>query len=124
MDKTLSEIWVHQIYPQIILYLNDLNWTFIISFIIVLYGVKHTEHYDGFNHFFKKNKLIEKFESWIIGLVMGVTFCVFRILGPEDFHSEYVSQYLRSLVMAITFSGLLIDWPIKLIEGRRFKDKP
>lgn len=122
MHKNLTEIWNDQIYPEILFYLEDLNWTFIITFIIVLYGIKHTVHYEWFNHYVNLNPHIKRFKSWLIGLILGITFMIFRYLGPEDFHSEYVAQYMRSLIIAITFSGLLIDWPIRLIEGRRLKD--
>jgi hypothetical protein len=121
MHKNLTEIWNTQIYPELLFYLDDLNWTFIITMIIVLYGIKHTEHYEWFNHYCDLNPHIKRFKSWLIGITLGVLFCVFRYLGPLEFHSEYVAQYLRSLIIAITFSGLLIDWPIRLIEGRRLK---
>jgi hypothetical protein len=123
VHKSITEIWNDQIYPEILLYLEDLNWTFIITFIIVLYGIKHTTHYEWFNHYGNINHKVKRFKTWIVGIVIGCYFMFFRWLGPDGFHSEYVAQYLRSLIIAITFSGLLIDWPIRLIEGRRLKDK-
>lgn len=123
MDKTITEIWENQIYPELLYYLDDLNWTFIITFMIIMYGLKHTEYYKGFNEIIERYQIINKFKYWVIGLIIGFIFFIFRILGPDEFHSEYIAQYLRSLILSITFSGLLIDWPISLIEGRRFKEK-
>lgn len=120
---TFSEIFDKQIYPEIVYFIGDLNWTFIIVYLVVLYGLKHTEHYDWYKDLFNNKPRLAKFKTWLSGLIIGVFFFIFRILGPDSFDSEYVSQFLRSIIMGITFSGLLVDWPIRLIEGRTGKEK-
>ena len=122
MVGSVSEIFDKQIQPELLFFLSDLNWTFIIIYLIVLYGIKHTDHYEWYIDLFEKRKRLGKFKSWLAGIVIGVLFFIFRILGPNEFDSEYVSQFLRSLVLGITFSSLLVDWPIKLIEGRTSKN--
>jgi len=120
MVKSLTDIWYNQIYPEMIYYLTDLNWTFIISLIIVLYGVEHTKYYEGFKYYLDKIEVIKKFRPWFIGLIMGLIFFTFRGLGVETINSEYVAQYLRSLILVITFSELVINGPINLIKGKKF----
>lgn len=122
MVSSVSEIFNEQIQPELIYFLSDLNWTFMIVYIIVLYGIKHTDHYEWYIDLFENKKKLGKFKSWLAGLMIGLVFCVFRLLGPKEFDSEYVAQFLRSLVLGITFSSLLVDWPIKLIEGRTSKN--
>lgn len=118
MQTTFNEILENQITPEAIYFLSDLNWTFIIVYLIVLYGMKHTEYYDWFNDWVESKNKIRKFKVWLAGLIIGVFFIIFRWLGPDPITSEYVSQFLRSMILALTFSSLIIDWPIKLIESR------
>lgn len=121
MVTSVSEIFDKQIQPELIFFLSDLNWTFIIIYLIVLYGIKHTDHYEWYKDLFENKNKLGKFKTWLAGIAIGLTFFIFRMLGPDEFDSEYVAQFLRSLVLGVTFSSLLVDWPIRLIEGRTGK---
>lgn len=118
MGSNLTEIFNNQIYPEIVYFIGDLNWKFIILYLVILYGMKHTEHYDWYVELFKKKPRLAKFKTWLSGLLISVVFIIFRSIGPNIMDSEYIAQLLRSIIMGITFSGLLVDWPIRLIEGR------
>lgn len=118
MGSNLTDIFNNEIYPEIVYFIGDLNWTFIILYLVVLYGMKHTEHYDWYGELFKKRPRLTKFRTWLSGLLISIGFIIFRSIGPNTMDSEYIAQLLRSIIMGITFSGLLVDWPIRLIEGR------
>ena len=55
--KTIYEaLWEKGIQPEVILFLNGLNWLFILMSIVILYGLKHTDHFNWFDSLMDKIK--------------------------------------------------------------------
>ena len=84
----------------------DLNWTYILIYVFVLYGIKHKEEFDWYNNLFDNNKKLKPFKVWVAGITIIGLFCTFRAAGVEAFNSEYVSQLLRSWIMVIVFNSI------------------
>lgn len=92
---------------EINLFFNDLNWTFILMFIFVLYGIKYKEEFEWYNKLLNKNQFLKSIKMWLSGFIVGVFFSIFRYLGPDIFNSEYLSQLLRSYMIVIIFNSIL-----------------
>jgi len=84
----------------------DLNWTYILIYVFVLYGIKHKEEFEWYNNLFDRNKQLKSFKVWVAGIAILGLFCTFRALGVELFNSEYVSQLMRSWIMVIVFNSI------------------
>lgn len=84
----------------------DLNWTYILIYVFVLYGIKHKEEFDWYNNLFDRNKNMKSFKVWAAGITIIGIFCCFRIAGVEVFNSEYVSQLMRSWIVVIVFNSI------------------
>ena len=87
---------------EIELFFNDLNWTYILIYVFILYGIKNKEEFQWYN------KLLSKYESykvWIAGLIIACFFIFFKWLDL-DIHSEYISQLLRSMIIVIVFNSV------------------
>jgi hypothetical protein len=93
---------INDIQEEIEYFFNDLNWTYIMMYVFVLYGIKHKEEFQWFN------KLIEKYKVysvWIVGGIIGVFFITFKTLAGE-MTSEYISTLLRSGVITVIFNSV------------------
>lgn len=84
----------------------DLNWTYILIYVFILYGIKHKEEFDWYNNLFDRNKNLKSFKVWAAGIITIGFFCCFRAAGVESFNSEYVSQLLMSWIMVIVFNSI------------------
>lgn len=89
-------------------FFNHLNWTYIMIYAFVLYGIKYKEEFDWYNDIFIKSKF-KSFKIWIAGLIVGLFFTTFKYLeGGVDFTglSAYISTLLRSWIIVIVFNSL------------------
>lgn len=122
MSKLLETI-LNGIIPELQSFFGDLNWTYILMFIIILYGTTYKKEFDWWNDLVSKFSL-NKWNVWITGFVIGLVFCFFRSIGPNVFDSEYISQLLRSWFCVIVFASVLIDGIVKLLKfiGTRIDD--
>lgn len=86
-------------------FFTDLNWSYIIIFLSVIYAIKNNhEEFDWFNDIFNKKEKISKFKLWIAGLVIAILFCIFRYTdGIAPLNSVYISGLLRSMIVSIVF---------------------
>ena len=123
MNEILKTIW-EGIGPEIKYFFVDLNWTFVLMFTIILYGVSYKSEFDWFNDIMAKIKLT-KFKTWVTGIIIGLVFSLFRSLGDNPFDSEYIAQLLRSWLCVVVFSSVLIDGIVRLLKfvGKRIDDK-
>ena len=121
MNSLLDIIW-KGISPEIQAFFGGLNWTYIIMYIIILYGVTYKREFNWFNKLMVKFNTVD-FTSWIAGFLIGLTFCLFKGL-ESGVKSEYVSTLLRSWFLVVVFSSIFIDGIVKLLKflGKRIDD--
>lgn len=122
MNEILDTIW-KGIAPELQAFFGGLNWTFIIMYTIILYGVSYKAEFEWFNDIIKRFKLT-KFTTWITGIITGLVFCFFKSLNT-GINSEYIATLLRSWFLVVVFSSVFIDGVVKLIKflGKRIDDK-
>lgn len=107
-------LWENGIQPEIIDFLEGLNWNFILMFIVILYGLKHTNHFAGFDRLLDKMN-IQKYKVWISAFIIGIVFCFFK--WKENLISwHYVSMLLRSVFVGVAFSNIFVDIPVFIIK--------
>lgn len=104
-------IWTNGISPEIISFLNGLNWFYILMFINILYGLKHTGLFNWYSKILKRSKL--KFcKIWVSAIVTALVFLGFRWADPVTHVTvEYISSLFRSVFVVVIFSGVLVDIP-------------
>lgn len=83
---------------------DDLNWTFILIYVFVLYGIKHKEEFKWYLDLIKKINA-ESFKVWIAGGIVGLLFILFHWL-EEGMEAAYISQLLRSYIIVIVFNSI------------------
>jgi hypothetical protein len=87
---------------EVELFFNDLNWTYILMYVFILYGIKNKEEFQWYNNLTDK---YGSFKIWIAGLITASFFLFFKYLNT-GLNSEYISQLLRSLVIVIIFNSI------------------
>ena len=114
---TLYEsFWANGLEPELISFFDGLNWLYIIMFIVVLYGLKHTNELEWYNNLCEKIKA-DKYKTWIAAILMSGIFCFFRWKDPEAiFNVPYITSMLRSILFAVVFSGIFVDIPVVIIK--------
>ena len=95
-------------------YLNRLDWAYILTFIIIAYGLNH---YRATNFFYKvfKLKMATRYRVFIIGLLYGVALYFIR-----GYRLKMIECLLQSFVFALVFHKLLLE---KFLN-RIFQKKP
>jgi hypothetical protein len=124
MNEILDTIW-KGVAPELQAFFGGLNWTFILMYTIILYGVTYKTEFDWFNDIMKRFKLT-KFTTWITGILTGLVFCLFKWLENDPSISwGYVSTMLRSWFLVVVFASVFIDGIVKLLKflGKRVDDK-
>lgn len=86
-------------------FFDDLNWTYILIYVFILYGIKHKEEFQWFNDIFDKTKRLKSFKVWIAGLIVIVLFVLFKGL-ESGLEVSYISQILRSWIIVIVFNSI------------------
>ena len=113
---TLYEsFWVNGLEPELTLFFNGLNWFYIIMFIVVLHGLKHTNELSWYDKFCKLIKA-DDFSKWIAAILIAGIFCFFRWQEGGIIDAANFSSMLRSIFFAVIFSGIFVDIPVAVIK--------
>jgi len=99
---------------EVELLFDDLNWTFILIYVFVLYGIRHKEEFKWFNDIMK-NEYLKSFKVWIAGIMVILFFCLFKYL-ETGIDAAYVSRILRSWILVIVFNSIF-DKRISKLEN-------
>ena len=119
-QKFFDEIWTNGLEPEIIDFLHSLNWFYIIMFINILYGLKYTGQFNWYERMFKESKL-KPYKIWITALVLALVHTGFVMAEPTlEVSVKFFSSLLRSIMVAVIFSGIFVDIPALLIK--RFRE--
>ena len=94
------------IQAEIEFFFDDLNWTYILIYAFVLYGIKYKEEFIWYNNLFDKKENIKPFKIWVAGIIVIIIFSIFKGLEYQ-FTSTYLSQLLRSWILVIVFNSAL-----------------
>lgn len=103
-----------EVLAQITKYLNSLDWSYILTFIVIAYGLNHYKATDFFYEVLKF-KIATRYRVLIIGLVYGVVLYFIR-----DYQLRMIECLLQSFVFALVFHKLLLEKFLK----RLFQTKP
>lgn len=113
-------IWAEGIQPELIGFFNSLNWFYIIMFINILYGLKHTIHFSWYEKVIGNTKF-SKYQTWLSATILAFSFIFFRWIDPVlNINVDYISSLLRSVFVAVIFSDVFVDIPGFAIK--RLKD--
>lgn len=100
---------VQEIWNQISNYVSSLDWAYILTFIVIAYGINHSRVTKTLQKA-TKVKSKTRFRTAIVGLIYGVA--LFFIRGYELAKVECLFQ---SFVFAFVFHKLIIDGLVKYI---------
>ncbi|MCH3884526.1 hypothetical protein [Tenacibaculum aquimarinum] len=95
-------------------YLNSLDWSYILTFIVIAYGLNHYRATDFFYEVFKL-KIATRYRVFIIGLVYGIALYFIR-----GYQLKMIEYLLQSFAFALVFHKLLLE---KFLN-RLFQSKP
>ncbi len=116
VHKDLYQVfWKDGLEPELILFLDGLNWLYIIMLIITFYGLRHTDFLDWLKSVLKSVKA-KKYTHWLIAIVVGLLFMIFRCAEGNTITAIYLSSMLRSLVVTVIFSRIFVDIPVYIIK--------
>ena len=105
-------------YPILYDFLVELHWQYLITLLVIMFGIKHTKELDWFTDYLTKKKM-EKGISWIAAIIVALFFIIFRWLNKETtFDSEYVASLLRTLLVGVILSKLVIDNVTNFIKDK------
>lgn len=98
-----------EIASQITRYLSSLDWEYIITFIVIAYGINHSRVTRKLRKTIRiKSKT--RYRTTLIGVLYGVA--LYFIRGSE---LAQIERLFQSFVFAIVFHKLIIDGVIKYI---------
>jgi len=110
MDTTIvTEIW-----NQITGYVSSLDWSYILTFIVIAYGINHSKIKAGIKKVTKVHSQT-KYRVAIIGLLYAVALYFIR-----GYSLEKVECLFQSFVFAIVFHKLIIEGLTKYIGKKVF----
>ena len=95
----------NDIQGEVELFFDDLNWTYILIYVFVLYGIKHKEEFLWYNRLFDNSDKLKPFKVWVAGTIIMIIFCIFKGLEVGLIVS-YVSQLMRSWIIVIVFNSI------------------
>jgi len=95
-------------------YLNSLDWAYILTFIVIAYGLNHYRATDFFYEVFKI-KIATRYRVFIIGLAYGIALYFIR-----GYQLKMIECLLQSFAFALVFHKLLLE---KFLN-RLFQTKP
>lgn len=87
-------------------YIGNLDWTYIITFIIIAYGITHFKLKEGL-------KIKTRYLVGVVGVIYAIA--LYFIRGYEPVMAEPLFQ---SFVFALVFHKLLLDQTVNLILAR------
>ena len=91
---------------EIEIFFDDLNWTYILIYFFVLYGIKHKEEFNWYLNWTKGQ--LKPFRVWIAGVIVILFFIFFKYL-EGGLASGYISEILRSWIVVIVFNSVFSD---------------
>ncbi len=91
------------IQKEVDFFFTDLNWTYILIYVFILYGIKNKEEFEWYNKLLDKN--LKPFKVWIAGIIVMIIFSFFKFL-ETGISASYVSQLLRSWIIVIVFNSI------------------
>lgn len=113
MDATIiTEIW-----NQITGYVTTLDWSYILTFIVIAYGFNHFKVKEGIKKV-TRVKSHTKYRVAIIGLVYGVALYFIR-----GYSLEKVECLFQSYVFAFVFHKLIIEGIMRFIGKKVLPEK-
>lgn len=62
---------------EVEVFFDDLNWTFILIYVFVLYGIKHKEEFLWYNKLLDTSDRLKPFKVWVAGIVIMFIFSLF-----------------------------------------------
>jgi hypothetical protein len=92
-----------EILQQISNYLNSLDWAYILTFIVIAFGLNHYRAKDFFYEIFKI-KIATRYRVFIIGLVYAIALYFIR-----GYQLKMVERLLQSFAFALVFHKLILD---------------
>ena len=102
---------------------SHLNWTYILMYTFVLYGISNKKEFIWYNKLMDKNSNLSLLKEWIAGFVVAAFFITFRSIGPDGMDSEYISALLRSYIIVLIFNSVLSKKISKIDDGDDKTDK-
>ncbi|MEL6717557.1 MAG: hypothetical protein AAFO82_00075 [Bacteroidota bacterium] len=97
---------------QVLDYVINLDWTFILSFILLAYGIRIL------NGKGKKVKIATRYLVAIVGTLYGVVLSLIQGYSPQ-----YALVIFQSFVFAFVFHKLLIDKVVDFVNDQLFTKK-
>lgn len=101
-----------EIWNQVTHYVTNLDWAYIITFIVIAYGFNHSRITGGIKKI-TKVKSQKKYRTAIIGLLYGVSIYFIR-----GYSLNKIEMLFQSFVFAMVFHKLIIESLMKFI-GRK-----
>lgn len=98
---------LNDIQNEVELFFNGLNWTYIMIYSFVVYGIKYKEEFEWYNKLFENPK-IKPFKIWISGLIIALLFSFFKYL-EDGMEVSYISTLLRSWIIVIIFNSIFSE---------------
>lgn len=95
-------------------YLNSLDWSYILTFIVIAYGLNHYKATDFFYEVLKI-KMATRYRVLIVGLIYGIALYFIR-----GYEIKMIECLLQSFAFAMVFHKLLLE---KFLN-RIFQTKP
>lgn len=92
-----------QIINQIVLYINSLDWSYILTFILLTYAVNYSKVLDWI-YKLTKLKIQTRYRVVLIGFIYGVFLFYLR-----GYSTANIEPLLQSFVFAMVFHKLIID---------------
>ncbi|WP_346881311.1 hypothetical protein [uncultured Algibacter sp.] len=102
-----------QILQQIVQYINGLDWSYIITFILLAHALNYSKVLDWL---FKitKLKIQTRYRVMFIGLLYGIFLFFLR-----SYNTDKIETLLQSFVFAMVFHKLIIEKVLQQILGQK-----
>lgn len=99
---------ITHIFNQIQNYITALDWSYILTFIIITYGINKIDGKDLFPFSFST-----KWKVLIIGVLYGVVIYMVR-----DYTIRHIEILFKSFVFALVFHKFILQGLIRFLENR------
>ena len=108
----LQQSMINQLMEFVMQYMSSLDWSYIITFILLTYGANQPKSKAFFFKIFKV-RLKTRYRTLIIGVLYGVA--LFFIRGKDP---ELIEQLFKALLFAMIFHKLLIDQTVQFLDKK------
>lgn len=103
---------MNPITSQIIHYFTSLEWGYILTFILISYGVNHPKATSLFFSIFKC-KIPTRYRVLIVGVLYGISIYFLR-----GYNIHKIETLLQSFIFAMVFHKLLLEKLLTLIKDK------